>query len=300
MNGPDTGRRDGDGGFSSGADTTDGDAIMDGRGIVCFALAAMLGIAGCIPGQNKITTIETPRPPAEAPDDPVPSKSLNPFAEQPKREPKLELAMATLCERNAAALKDNPEKQFRQLDDARKMYQEILNYDPRNIEAFRGLTRVYIAQRDFARASATMQKAIEVHPSHAQLFADWSVVHSKQSDFAGALAKLTKAREIDPENQEFMKMMGVNLVCSGQVDAGIEMLTRARGRAAAHYYVARLYKRTGQIPQARRHVEMALEANPNFADANTLLTELNARPTSPSQPSRNVGLQFVSDDESVR
>ncbi len=268
---------------------------MDGRTYSLFALALSLGLCGCIPSQNKTVSVEAPVPPPA--DFVAEKKSLNPFAAAPKREPNLELEMGIFHERKALGMKDTPEQQFRQLDDARKIYQEILVYDNKNLQAYRGLGRVYVAQRDFVRAKATLQKAMELHPKSAQLYADISVISSKQNDFTGAIEKLNKAREMEPENQEFLRMLSVNLVCDGQVDLGVEMMARARGKEAAHYYVARILDRKNQPAEAKRHAQLALDANPNFNDARTLLTELNQRGNQArASPSANIGLQFVSEE----
>jgi tetratricopeptide (TPR) repeat protein len=268
---------------------------MDGRRCTFLALALSLGLCGCTPNQMKTAAIEAPPPPPKFEkyeyDEPV---SLNPFASKPKREPKLELAMAFYREQKAVGLKDNPEQQFRELDDARKIYQEILVYDNKNIEAYRGLGRIYIAQRDFDRAVATYQKAMELHPKSAQLHADVSVVYSKQNDFATAIQKLNKAREMEPENREVLKMLGVNQVCAGQVELGVESLSRASSRAAAHYYVARLFDRMNQPDHARQHAQMALNNNPDFGDARAFLTELDQRNQRPANAPA-VGLQFAAE-----
>ena len=269
---------------------------MDGRKSSLFALALSMGLCGCIPGQNKTVTVQAPPPPPEEPSTAVEKKSLNPFAAAPKREPNLELAMAVKSERIAQGMKNTPEQQFRELDNARKMYQEILVYDNKNLEAYRGLARVYVAQRDFERAKTTLQKAQELHPKSAQLHADMSVINSKQNDFPGAIANLNKAREMDPENQEFLKMLSVSLVCNGQNDLGVEMMARTRGKAAAHYFVARLLDLKNQTAEAKRHAQLALDANPNFNDARALLAELNERGNQPANPSANLGLQFAADE----
>jgi tetratricopeptide (TPR) repeat protein len=269
---------------------------MDGRRCSFFALALSLGLSGCLPNQMKTTTVEAPPPPSFDKSDLEETKSLNPFASKPKREPKLELAMAIYREQKALGMKDNPEQQYRELDDARKIYQEILNYDNKYLEAYRGLGRIYVAQRDFERALATYQKAIELHPKSAQLHADLSVVYSKQNDFAGAIQKLNKACEMDPQNREVLKMLGLNMVCAGQVDQGVETLTRGHGKAAAHYYVARLLDRKNQFAEARQHAQLALEHNPNFGDARAFLAELDQRNQLPTSPAPTIGLQFVAND----
>ena len=73
---------------------------MDGRRCSFFALALSLGLSGCLPSQMKTTTVQAPAPPLDK-GDLDETKSLNPFAAKPKREPKLELAMAIYREQKA-------------------------------------------------------------------------------------------------------------------------------------------------------------------------------------------------------
>ena len=63
-------------------------------------------------------------------------------------------AFAAMRETNARRNNDQPEKQFSEFDEARKIYHEILNFDPNCVEAYRGLGRVYIGLGDFERAAA--------------------------------------------------------------------------------------------------------------------------------------------------
>jgi tetratricopeptide (TPR) repeat protein len=268
---------------------------MDGRAWSFLALALSLGLCGCLPSQMKTTTVETQPSPLLEKGDGEESKSLNPFASKAKREPRLELAMGIYREQKALSMKDDPEKQAQALDDARKIYQEILNYDNKYLEAYRGLGRVYIAQREYDRAVATYQKALELHPKAAQLYADWSVVHSKQNDFNGAIAKLNKAVELDPQNADFLKTLGVNQVCAGQVEQGIETLSRGRNRETAHYYIARLFERKNQAAEARQHAQRAIEINPEYGDARTFLVELDRRNQVPSTSQPSISLQFAAD-----
>ena len=266
---------------------------MDGRMCSLFALALSLGLCGCIPNQNKTVTVEAPAPPPV--DSSAEKKSLNPFAAATKREPTIELETGLYHERIALGIKDSPEKQFGELDVARRIYQEVLVYDSKNLHAYRGMGRVYVAQRDYVRAKATLQKAMELHPKSAQLHADMSVIHSKQNDFPGAIAELNKACEMDPENQAFLKMLSVSLVCNGQNDLGAEMMARTCGKAAGHCYVARLLDLKNQPAEAKRHAQLALDANPNFNEARALLTEINQRGNqAPTNPSSNIGIQLTS------
>jgi tetratricopeptide (TPR) repeat protein len=263
---------------------------MEGRkSIVCLCALLFAG-AGCVPGSSKNTSVEA-SPPPEVED----TSNSTPLFGSRKREPRIELALAVWREKKAAASRDKPDEQFRELDEARKIYHEILNYDPGNLEALRGLGRAYVAMRDFDRATAIYKKAIEKHPREPVVYAEYSIAFSKRNRFDDAIAQLKHALDIDPENQDHQRMLAVNLVCAGQVDRGVEVLTRARGAAAAHYYVARLLWRQNQNELAREHTRKALEANPNLADAQALLTELE-QPTAGSDI-RRATLDFQLIDE---
>ena len=244
---------------------------MDGRNVLLFGLAFALSAVGCVPSNNKLIDQQS----VPAPET-VETKSTSLFGrKEEKREPKVELALAKWREQQAFQMKDQPELQFKELNESRMIYQEVLKYDPKSLEAWRGQGRVYVALADFDRASASYKKALELHPREATLYAEYSIVYSKRNDFAQSIKLLDKALELDPENQEFLRMIGVNLVCAGQEERGIQMLARARGKASAHYYVARLYLRLNQPEQARRQLALSIETNPNLSEARTLFAELN-------------------------
>jgi tetratricopeptide (TPR) repeat protein len=251
---------------------------MDRRKLlVCLGAFAL---AGCVPSTSKDTSIEAKAPPAVEQPAPTKSSLTNLFGEKKKESMTVYLAFAKMREAEARKCENDPDRQFTTLDEARKVYQEALNHDQACLEACRGLGRVYVAMGDYERATATYKKAIEKLPREASLYAEFAVVYSKRNNFTEAIRLLTKATELDPENQDYLRMLGVDLVCNGEVDRGVQALARARGAAAAHYYVARIFYRKGQIAEARDHAQRAVEANPNLQDARNLLAELNepARP----------------------
>jgi tetratricopeptide (TPR) repeat protein len=246
---------------------------MDGRKLFVFGAFALGVCTGCVPNANKNTALESQTPPADA----VPaSASLSLFGDKQKKPPTLELSFAAMREANARRCNDQPEKQFSEFDEARKIYHEILKFDPNCVEAYRGLGRVYIGLGDFERAAATFKTGIEKHPTNSALYAEYSIVFSKRNNFPEAIRLMSKAVELDAENQEFQRMLAVDYVCNGQIEQGVAAMTRARGPAAAHYYVARVYERKGRIDLARAELQKALEANGNLQEAHAMLDELNA------------------------
>jgi tetratricopeptide (TPR) repeat protein len=251
---------------------------MDGRKLFILGAFALGACTGCVPQSAKTAQLEAPAAPPAAPADAalVSAPALNLFGgEKPKKTPNLELKFAEMREKQARTFTDQPQKQFSEFDEARKIYHEILNYDPNCIDAYRGLGRVYIGIGDQERAAATFKKAIEKQPRNAALYAEFSMLYSKHNQFPEAIRLVSKAAELDPENQEYQRMLAVDLVCNGQLEQGIAAMTRARGPAAAHYYIARVFEAKGRPDLARQELAKALQANPNLQDARAMLEDLN-------------------------
>jgi tetratricopeptide (TPR) repeat protein len=250
---------------------------MDGRKLFILGAFALGVCTGCVPPNAKTANLEAPASTPMASDAAlVSAPALNLFGgEKPKKAPNLELSFAEMREKQARTFADQPQKQFSEFDEARKIYHEILNYDPNCIEAYRGLGRVYTGLGDYERAAASFQKAIEKQPKCSVLYAEFSIVYSKRNQFPEAVRLLSKATELDPENQEFQRMLAVDLVCNGQLEQGLAAMTRARGPAAAHYYIARVYERKGRPDLARTELARALQANPNLQEARAMLDDLS-------------------------
>ena len=262
---------------------------MDGRKLFVFGAFALGVCTGCVPNANKNAALEAP--PTPALDAPLAAPSTSMFGgDKQKKVPSLELAYAATREANARRLVDQPDKQFSEFDEARKIYHEIQNFDPNCIEAYRGLGRVYVGMGDYERASATFKKALEKHPTSAPLYAEYSIVYSKRNLFPEAIKLVSKAVEIDPENQEYQRMLAVDYVCNGEIDKGLAAMTRARGPAAAHYYVARVYERKGRADLAKAELEKALAANPNLQEARAMLNDIDSPRSTPPTDRPDINL----------
>jgi tetratricopeptide (TPR) repeat protein len=262
---------------------------MDGRKLFVFGAFALGVCTGCVPNANKNVAVES-QPTHDAAAPAPASTSMFGGGDTQKKPKTLELAYAATREANARRMVDQPDKQFSEFDEARKIYHEILNYDPNCIEAYRGVGRIYVGMGDFERATGTFKKALEKYPNSAPLYAEYSIVFSKRNLFPEAIKLVSKAVEIDPENQEYQRMLAVDYVCNGEIDKGLAAMARARGPAAAHYYVARVYERKGRADLAKAELAKALEANPNLQEARAMLNDLNAPRQAPTTDRPDINL----------
>lgn len=251
---------------------------MDGRKSALLVLSLALGCTGCITTHEKQTTIR-------GMDEPPPP-SMAPAKEEAKKPapPAVLRSLAAMRESGADEHKDRPEVQARLRDDARRAYQEALKAEPDNLEALRGLARVYTSMGEYDRANETYKKALAKYPRDVTLWYDLGMMHDRRKDWPEGARCFYKALEIDPENQRCLKAMGFTLARAGQLDQSLFYLTRAMGSAvAAHTNVALMLihlaeqepaEQASRLELARQHLRVALQENPNYERARDLLASL--------------------------
>jgi Tfp pilus assembly protein PilF len=255
---------------------------MDGRTSLLVLLGLGLVSSGCVTtGENK----------APARSDSEPLFSAVPVKDDVTRPtpPRVLGAFAEMKEREADLAKDTPEIQARLRDEARRAYQEMLKAEPDNIDAARGLARVYASMGNYDRAREAYTKALSRHPRDVNLWYDYGMMFDRKRDWAEGAKCFKKALEIDPENQRSLKAMGFTLARAGQFDQSVTYLTRAMGSAAAaHVNVAQMLLHVGgqetgdqraqHEAMARQHLQVALKENPGYDRARELLESLDAHP----------------------
>jgi tetratricopeptide (TPR) repeat protein len=244
---------------------------MDCRKSLLLALSLTI-TSGCV------TTQPTVPNQANVPDtrsQPALSKS----SESGKRPPLpgTVVSLAVIKEREAENEKTTDAAQKIKLyDEARQYYQEALRIDPKYREAIQGLARVYSHVDDFPHALSIYKGALDKNPKDHGMWFDLGMCYSRQKDLAQALQCYQKALDLDPENLTYMKQLGFTLARMGQTEQGLAYLTRALGAALAHYNLARMMDHLGQSDQCRRHLEMALQINPNLPQARDMLVAMNS------------------------
>jgi tetratricopeptide (TPR) repeat protein len=186
----------------------------------------------------------------------------------PKREPmpRTEISYGELqeAESETDVAKKNPALQAKLRDGAREAYQKALKLEPNNADAYRHLARLYAKIGDYERAFDAYRKALAMHPKDAALWYDLGQCHNRRKQFNDSIPCFERALELDPENREYMKKLGFTLAWTGQVQRGLNYLTRAQGLAMAHYNVGRVLLERNQPAQAQQHFALAVRENPQL------------------------------------
>jgi tetratricopeptide (TPR) repeat protein len=160
-------------------------------------------------------------------------------------------------------------------DLARKAYQQALELEPKNLLACTALARLYLAIDDHERTVKTYERAIELAPREAALRYDLGMHYARRKEWPQAIENLKAATELDPENRRYARSLGFCQARSGEYEDGFAVLAKIDGEAVAHYEVARMLHHVNENDLCRRHLQMALQMQPDLIGAKELNAKLN-------------------------
>jgi tetratricopeptide (TPR) repeat protein len=149
------------------------------------------------------------------------------------------------------------------------------------IELFR---RAYEAQQvgDYEEAIKLYKSSIAAYPTaEAHTFLGW--VYSFQGRYDEAIEECLEAIRVDETFGNPYNDIGSYLVAQGDLYNSVKWFKRAllapryESYAFPHMNLARVYERRGRLLEAARHYGLALEQEPNYAQATLALRKLQAR-----------------------
>jgi len=191
------------------------------------------------------------------------------------------------------------------LAEARQTLEAAAQLQPGSVPNLLDLARVAEDQKDFTGALGYLAHARDLEPNNAAIHFLWGMVCVEENLAEEAFQALKKAVSLDPNNAYYNYALGA--VASQREDASesipyfqkyCELKPHdPRGRlalgsayfnsydnaraekllesvsndpetaAGAHYYLGRIANRKGDCPEAIRHLQVALKAYPDYADA---------------------------------
>jgi len=141
--------------------------------------------------------------------------------------------------------------QLTELGSAKKAYEQAIKLKPDYVEALNNLGTVYYATRSFRRAISWYQKALKIAPDQtrsASIYMNLGTAWFARKKYEKATEAYQTALQLDPLVFEHHSNFGVML----------EEHT-VEERAKYHYYVARLYAKSGRSELALQYLRKALE-----------------------------------------
>lgn len=183
----------------------------------------------------------------------------------------------------AAKENQDPISREQQIQMSRKNLNALMARNPKNFDALIYLARLSTLTGDREAAFAYYDKATHLKPNQADLMYEMAKCHIKFGEWDPAIRLLELALKTKPDNSVYRMHLGITMILSGRTDEGYALLEKGMPPARAHYCAASAFLYLKRPDQAREHLMLALQADPNFAAATQMLTQMNS-PQPPAAP----------------
>lgn len=164
------------------------------------------------------------------------------------------------------------------------MFSETEIKNPAMREAVMLFNEAYEAQmaEDFPAAIQLYKKSIEVFPTaEAYTFLGWA--YSFQGDYDRAIAECLAAIAVDAGFGNPYNDIGSYLIAKGNFYDCVRWFklamqaARYEARAYPHFNLANVYEKRGKLLEAVKHYSLALDEQPNYAQAYKALRRLQQK-----------------------
>jgi tetratricopeptide (TPR) repeat protein len=171
----------------------------------------------------------------------------------------------SICDQAKSLLRD------RKYDEARKLYEQALIKDSRNIPAHEGLAAAAFVLKDFETAAAHFKKLSMLDVRRAEPLINLGAVYNRMGDFSSAARTLRQAISKDRKSAAAYYNLGIAYKGQNQQSQAISAYKEAirldPTMAESHQNLGNLYFDMGNFQSAIMHFEKALALNSKFEKA---------------------------------
>jgi Tfp pilus assembly protein PilF len=246
---------------------------MDGRCKLVFAGGLIaIGLVGCT--TTKPTTPDAPTPPQMGKNSvyvPEPSEDAD------KKDGPLSCSsMVTFANLWIDFVAKDPNKPAAEreqlLNRARLVYQDVLQREPKNLDALLGLGQMYQVTGETEKLREIEQKVLSLYPQDAKVWSWVAVRQAQAKNWDGAVDSYQHAVKLDPDNRVYRTHLGFTLARSGHYSEGYDWLSKSMREADARFNLAKMMLHNGDLEKARAELRLCLKADPGMKAAEELLT----------------------------
>ncbi len=166
-------------------------------------------------------------------------------------------------------------------NDARTLWQDVVNKSPSKARAHYNLGRVYEVKGDSEEAVRQYEIALGLEPALVPALVNLGNIYGSQQRAEEAMSLFRRATELDPDDVLAHSNLGVVYAKKGwSTEAVSEFKAALRirpGDAAAHNNLANVYSDSGYLDDAVREYVAAINAKPDFSEAYNNLGLVYAR-----------------------
>jgi tetratricopeptide (TPR) repeat protein len=157
------------------------------------------------------------------------------------------------------------------LEEAEGVYREILQRDPRNLEALRLLGSIAISAEHYGQAEKLLKRAVELAPDFLAAWIDLARAQLERLDLPAALASIERAEQLDPHSANVQVHLANVLARSGRHEDAIEAYRKATtlqpGATAGYLGLGNVLKTVGRQAEAIEAYRQATRLRPELSEA---------------------------------
>jgi tetratricopeptide (TPR) repeat protein len=143
---------------------------------------------------------------------------------------------------------------------ARRYYQRSIKLDPKYPEAANNLGTIFYAQKQYGRAISQYKKALRLAPDSASFYSNLGTAYFARKDYKRAFDAYEQAVKLDPGVFEHRGTFGEAI-----------RDTTVEERSRFHFYLAKVYAKSGMTDRALLFIRKALEEG--FKERNKFLED---------------------------
>jgi len=159
------------------------------------------------------------------------------------------------------------------LDEFLDPLDEALSLDPENYEL-----AYFLAEMSFEMETGDLESyletALDANPIHSGSLLMLAVLYYSEDRLDESLELLNRALNVNPRDEAALLCVGSILTAQGQFEEARTFLMKSleyKAQAQCHYLLGIGYKETGSPQKAMKHLEQAIEMNPDLEDAYYML-----------------------------
>ncbi len=160
---------------------------------------------------------------------------------------------------------------------AAEQYRRALETDPKHLPSLISLARLHDRSDEFTQAQQLYLRAVKVAPQSATAYNDLGLCLARDKQPQEGVAALRQAISLEPNSKLYRNNLATLLIDLGQVNEAWNTLLGAHSPAVAHYNVGVLLHEKGDLIQARRQFELALQKDATLVVAKEMLATLETQ-----------------------
>ncbi len=158
-----------------------------------------------------------------------------------------------------------------QLDDAQKIYEQILKVNPKHFDALQLKATVFLQKKQLTEALIFFESALVINPNNADIYNNYGNVLGGLNKFDEALTSYDKAIQLKPDHANAYNNRGVLLYEIKQLDEALISCDRAiqlkPDYVEAYYNRGNVLKDLKRFDEALTNYDKAIQLKPDYASA---------------------------------